>query len=70
LASGEIACTGNALLPAILATCIVRKIASRNRPFAMPAHVRLGLPARSRLVWLATCPSAGGQIDRLPAGVV
>src|SRR5713226_8622051 len=22
-------------------------------------HVGLGLPARSRLVWLATCPSAG-----------
>src|SRR6266849_3412993 len=29
-------------------------------------HVRLGLPARSRLVWLATCPSACAQIDPLP----
>ena len=26
-------------------------------------HVRLGLPGRSRLAWLATCPSAGGQSD-------
>src|ERR1700675_2188359 len=24
-------------------------------------QVRLGVPARSRLVWLATCPSAGGH---------
>src|SRR5438132_11848969 len=38
-------------------------------------HVRLGLPARSRLVWLATCPSAtarsrgrGGSLLRLEAG--
>src|SRR6185436_20784008 len=32
-------------------------------------HVRLGLPRRSRLVWLATCPSARGQIDLLPTGL-
>src|SRR5712691_10989105 len=29
-------------------------------------HVRLGLPARSRLVWLATCPSACAQTHPLP----
>src|SRR5712691_11346671 len=29
-------------------------------------HVRLGLPARSRLVWLATCPSASAQTAPLP----
>src|SRR5712692_10797220 len=40
-------------------------------------HVRLGLPARSRLVWLATCPSAcaqpfaecrGDEMSRPPPG--
>src|SRR5688500_7287992 len=31
-------------------------------------HVRLGLPAPSRLAWLATCPSACGQTGALLAG--
>ena len=37
----------------------------RRRLRRAQPHVRLGRPARSRLVWLATCPSAGDQIDAL-----
>src|SRR6266852_8059467 len=31
-------------------------------------HVRLGLPARSRLVWLATCPSACAKLTHYCQG--
>src|SRR6266851_5552935 len=49
------------------ATCFAILRCERSGKPSTYTHVRLGLPARSRLVWLATCPSA--QLDRSFEGV-